>query len=149
MFYQPKKILFIWNLELQIQMKKFYLGKNKSQTNLEEVNMERIRYDQVRNFMNFLTQSKSHEWISGKNYNLIFDAAEEATETLEKKLNMWHYLHFEMMSEKRMTWLEKYSDFPLIGKLFDIWLHYELSFQHDLIYIFCTTLTQTMTFCRQ
>lgn len=116
--------------------------------NLDEVNMERIRFDQLRNFMNFLTQSKQHEWISGKNYNLIFDAAEEATETLEKKLNLWHYLHYEMMSEKRMVWLEKYSDLPFIGKLFDIWLHYELSFQHDLIYIFCTTLTQTMAFCR-
>ena len=83
---------------MQIQEQNIYLNKDKKNLNLEGVNLERIRYDQIRNFMNFLTVGKSQEWISGKNYNLVFDAAEEATETLEKKLNMWHYIHFEMMS---------------------------------------------------
>lgn len=78
---------------MQIQEQSIYLNKDKKHLNLEEVNLERIRYDQIRNFMNFLTVGKNNEWISGKNYNLVFDAAEEATEILEKKLNMWHYIH--------------------------------------------------------
>lgn len=115
------------------------------QTGLEDNKIQKIRYDVLRNFMFFVSQQKASQWISSRIFTLIKDAAEESSEALEHSIDMWHQVKYNMSSLRTLRALRRISKWPLIGFPISLLYHQEVAFIHEMIYIFCTSLTNTMT----